>query len=163
MASFFYFLHCRNSRKRKAEEESDDEDSEEEEDYASSDDESVDEEDEEVLSDCEVEDDNTGTKTPTIHRTRDWMRKDFTKNAFQSVDGDKISSRWGQSRLSYEAGAVLSKGQRSLVRKQDERIVTLEPTFRRKTKLTQVPYRKCGCFLDIIIIHYFTIYTNSFG
>ena len=138
------FLH--RSRKRQPADEPDEEICDEEDEYSSSDDESVassDDDDDDQLSNCEV--DRTRTAKPTVHSRYYWTSGDRRsgQNCFQSVDGRGIFHDWGSGyQLSREAGTILSKGQKSLLAKQDSHNITLEPTFRRKTKLTQVPYRK---------------------
>ena len=93
-----------------------------------------------------------GRVKPTVHQRYHWDKKTgehATLDSFESVDGEKIfwASRWnsnGRRCLTYWAGGALITASRSLVnaKQDDEHCITLERTFSRETKLSQVPYRE---------------------
>eukprot|EP00984_Skeletonema_dohrnii_P039031 scaffold42957_cov105-Skeletonema_dohrnii-CCMP3373.AAC.3 len=138
----------RSTRSRRAAraDESDEEICDEKEDDASSDDESAtssDDEDDQALSDCEVADSSRPAK-PTVHRRYYWTsgdRRAGENNSFESVDGTKMFYNRGHGNyLKRQTGTVLSKGQKSLIAKQEDEHIIVEPKFSKSSGLTQVPY-----------------------
>ena len=154
------------SRKRKQEEEgeeSDDEDIDKEDDeneYASSDDEDLQSDAASSDDDDEFIDSEGDTRVrPGVRQRHEWGS--FDLSSFQTVDGDKIfyTDHWYGRRVSlyWKVKGVLTKAMYALVRKQRKRTITLEGVIGRRSRLTQVPYRKltmsdnlfhCSSFAD---------------
>ena len=164
--SFFFSWICSRAarRKQRAEESDDEQIASEEEDYSSSDDESTDS-DEGVLSCCEVENAAKSIEKPVVQSSSSWHTQSMRLKEvddFKSVDGSKIFFD-NRNTLVWEACTLLAKGQKALIAKQDDINITAQPNFRRKARLTQVPFRKfhLSCHLFWFILSSSTMILTS--
>ena len=80
---------------------------------------------------------------PAVHEYWHWHNKE-NLDEFQSVDDKLIRFRWGRRGLDWRAGSAIIDGERSLLNKQDQNCVELEPQFGKEVaaRISQVPYRK---------------------
>lgn len=117
-------------------------------------------EDEDVESDEEEEEEeeadiSSGSNKndkPIAHRRQHWTSKNIPleddadqREAFHSVDGDKIYSRWSRRWIDYRVARAMAKAEKSLLEEQDDQqqSVVLQPKFALdQKKMTQVPYRE---------------------
>jgi hypothetical protein len=140
-----------NMKRKQSDEESYDEHFYEDDDFASSNEEhnqsdaSSDDEDERG-SESRRTDNRVELRANPSYKWRLISRDANHRRSFQSVDGDEIFcvNMWGGVHpvLTRDAAGALGTAQKSLIDKQGKRSITLERIFHRKTRITQVPYRK---------------------
>ena len=110
-----------------------------------------DESDEEEDQEADISSGSNKNDKPIVHRRQHWTAKNIPleddadqREAFHSVDGDKICSRWGRRWIDYRVARAMAKAEKSLLEEQDDQqSIVLEPKFALdQKKMTQVPYRK---------------------